>query len=356
MMFRRAKISHDPNNTYWSRATNNYGHQMLLSQGWTPGTYLGPSNAPHKHLHSDASASFIRTTIKDDNLGLGAKRGQGPGECTGLDAFQGLLGRLNGKDNAVLEKEQNSRDNLKRALYTERRWGTLRFISGGLLVGEKIQKLPESRNLRLPRAAQAQETPSKRDHQDTSLVSLKRKASAEDATKRTEPMSTGPRCSFVTQVSTLEGDEHNMIVVQKEQGKHDDEMLNRCARDSEKFLKKAERMQRRLDKRKRKEAKKIRKLKRRTDAIPQARITSPTPTLQENSKVDEEIIALDHVSTKSIEPTAIASITGRYAVRQRYIRQKKLAIMDPKALNEVSRYQSFLMLFDGLSYCVLVLN
>ena len=130
------KLSHDPNNTKWTNDTESFGLKIMTSQGWQPGDYLGAKNAAHAEFHTAANASHIRVSIKDDNLGLGAKIGSGVGhgECTGLDAFTNLLGRLNGKDEEELEREQKSREDLKRAIYTERRWGSVRFVPGGFLI------------------------------------------------------------------------------------------------------------------------------------------------------------------------------------------------------------------------------
>ncbi|TGO66417.1 hypothetical protein BOTNAR_0061g00180 [Botryotinia narcissicola] len=124
----KIKLSHDPNNTRWSGNTDSFGHRMMKSQGWTPGEYLGAKDAAHAEFHTEANASHIRVVIKYNTLGLGAKIGSGVGhgECTGLDVFQNLLGRLNGKEEAEIEKEQKGREDLKR---------------GGVLIGDKIQDL-----------------------------------------------------------------------------------------------------------------------------------------------------------------------------------------------------------------------
>ncbi|KAI9781965.1 MAG: telomerase inhibitor [Geoglossum umbratile] len=142
---KRTKISHDPNNTNWSRSATTFGHKILTAQGWTPGTFLGAKNAPHAQFHSAASASRIRIALKDDNLGLGAKKGSGQaeGECTGLSAFQGLLGRLNGKTEEEVDKEREAREGVWRETYMEKRWGLVRFVKGGLLVGDEIQGLAD---------------------------------------------------------------------------------------------------------------------------------------------------------------------------------------------------------------------
>src|SRR3954452_8020092 len=116
------KISHDPNNTNWTGNTDNYGHKIMQAQGWQPGDFLGAKDANHAEHYTAANASHIRVLVKTDNLGLGAKNGSGVGhgECTGLDAFKNLLGRLNGADEDELEKEQKSREDLRRAIYSER--------------------------------------------------------------------------------------------------------------------------------------------------------------------------------------------------------------------------------------------
>ncbi|PYI13195.1 hypothetical protein BO86DRAFT_385379 [Aspergillus japonicus CBS 114.51] len=135
---KKSKISLDPNNTNWSRSTTGFGHKILSSQGWTPGSFLGARNAAHAELFTTASASHIRVTIKDDTLGLGARpRRDVLGEPTGLDAFRGLLGRLNGKSDAELGIEEKRRENAKLARYAASRWQAVNFISGGYLVQEK---------------------------------------------------------------------------------------------------------------------------------------------------------------------------------------------------------------------------
>ncbi|KAI2615650.1 hypothetical protein GGR54DRAFT_612228 [Hypoxylon sp. NC1633] len=138
----RRKLQHDPNNTKWSRDETTFGQKILRAHGWEPGKFLGAQDSAHSHLHSSASAAPITVLLKDDNLGLGAKpRHKQNAECTGLDVFKDLLGRLNGKSEEVIEKEKEVRSQIKTNMYIERKYGTMRFVSGGLLVGDQIKDL-----------------------------------------------------------------------------------------------------------------------------------------------------------------------------------------------------------------------
>lgn len=160
----KRKLGNDPNNTKWSRNTDSFGQKILRAQGWQPGQYLGAKDAPHAEWHSEANSSHIRVVLKDDNLGLGAKRNNGD-ECTGLDAFQHLLGRLNGKSDETLETERKAREDMKLSLYVERKLGTIRFVKGGWLVGDQVKDKPNEDETRSQNSA-ASEAP-----QDSAEVS-----------------------------------------------------------------------------------------------------------------------------------------------------------------------------------------
>ncbi|KAI1176844.1 hypothetical protein F4777DRAFT_235364 [Nemania sp. FL0916] len=136
----RRKLDHDPNNTRWTRDETTFGQKILRAQGWAPGTFLGAQDASHAQLHSAASLAPIKINLKDDTLGLGAKIIQKQSdECTGLDVFKDLLGRLNGKSEETINKERQVRSEIKTHLFVERKYGPMRFVSGGLLVGEQVK-------------------------------------------------------------------------------------------------------------------------------------------------------------------------------------------------------------------------
>jgi Pin2-interacting protein X1 len=96
---------------------------------------------------------------KDDNLGLGARLQAGNPEQmrVGLDAFQGLLGRLNCKDEAEVKKlEQRSQDR-QLAKWAQGRWGGVIFVPGGLLIqGDKFKNAED--NIPLPKNAAEMQT------------------------------------------------------------------------------------------------------------------------------------------------------------------------------------------------------
>lgn len=133
-------MDYDPNNTRWTRDETTFGQKILRAQGWEPGKYLGAQDTAHAQLHSTASLAPIKINLKDDTLGLGAKiRQKQSDECTGLDVFKDLLGRLNGKSEETLNKERQVRSEIKTNLFVERKYGPMRFVSGGLLVGDQMK-------------------------------------------------------------------------------------------------------------------------------------------------------------------------------------------------------------------------
>ncbi|KAL7788253.1 hypothetical protein V8C37DRAFT_389023 [Trichoderma ceciliae] len=134
----RRRIQNDPNNTKWTRDTTTFGQKMLRSQGWEPGQYLGAKDSAHSEFHTAANASYIRVLLKDDMKGLGYSKSK-EDEVTGLDVFSDLLSRLNGKSEVEVEEKRQARLEVKMHKYVEQKWGPMRFVRGGLLVGDAMQ-------------------------------------------------------------------------------------------------------------------------------------------------------------------------------------------------------------------------
>jgi Pin2-interacting protein X1 len=118
----------------------------MTSQGWSEGQALGSKHITHhsgggsNHKDENAArlaAAKVGTIFKDDTLGLGArlKSKDVEGQRTGMDAFMGLLGRLNAKDEKEVEILEKKEDQKKLERYANGRWGGMMFVPGGVLVG-----------------------------------------------------------------------------------------------------------------------------------------------------------------------------------------------------------------------------
>ncbi|KAH1984878.1 hypothetical protein KXW60_002572 [Aspergillus fumigatus] len=291
---KKTKISHDPNNTSWSRSTDGFGHRILKAQGWTPGDFLGARNATHSDLFTTASASHIRVVLKDDTLGLGARPKRdlldGP---TGLDAFKGLLGRLNGKSDTQLEAEQQKRDDAKLARYAATKWQTVRFISGGLLVQEKDNATasPASQDLRVdfPRETSSNEH--------------------ENGMFKTEPMDS-------------DSHQEGCATAREEEGKK-----------KKKKNKKGKEMDMSPRKSREKKKEKIQKKRKigdcdRLDTETADRTSTKVLVAVANDKGTSLLASNGPSTSRERQPM------GRRIFRSRHIEQKKRALMDDKSLNE----------------------
>ncbi|PNY23721.1 Protein PXR1 [Tolypocladium capitatum] len=142
----RSKISKDPNNTKWLRDTSTFGQKILRAQGWEPGLFLGAQDAAHSELHTAANASYIRVSMKDDMRGLGFDKAK-EDVVTGLDVFSDLLSRLNGRSEEAVADERQARLVMKTNKYVEQKWGPMRFVRGGLLVGDDMKEMKPSEDI-----------------------------------------------------------------------------------------------------------------------------------------------------------------------------------------------------------------
>lgn len=134
-------------------------------------------------MYTAASATHIRAVVKDDTLGLGAGPRDALGEPTGLGAFTGLLGRLNGKTDTELEEDQRRRSDNRLARYAATKWQAVTFISGGLLTQEKSESHPAKPSQNNSRdTPEMEKTSGTNDHEgsDSRIASVKRLSSTGD--------------------------------------------------------------------------------------------------------------------------------------------------------------------------------
>lgn len=335
----------------------------MTAQGWQPGNLLGATDAPHAEFHTAANASHIRVMLKDDNLGLGAKIGSGVGhgECTGLDMFKTILGRLNGKDEDELVKEQKSRDDLRRAIYTERKWGSQRFVSGGFLIGDKIQDLIDGEAERLRKmeegSSDSSDTSSSSESEEEAPAPVKskkyKKRKAEAIEEAPEVVAVKVKKSKKKRKleAVLDDAEEVAVGVKKVKNSKKDRKSKEDTDDTSDESKSKRRKKEKKEKRRDKESKREKKAKSRSGETTKE---SKKKSKRDKSDLDsstESSKASTKESTPTIPTTALSSgratpmMQGRHAVRSRNIAQKRLAHMDLASLNQVSSSYHLLSIY-----------
>ena len=260
----KQRFGTDPRNTAWSNDTSRFGHQQLEKFGWKPGMGLG-MRPDHSHT------SHIRVHIKDDNLGLGARiRRQerkdefDNGECAGLDVFQRILGRLNGRESEI----NNELEIQRKEKIINGKWG-VHFVKGEVLSSTwdpKTMKLKSYANMEKKRYTTSE------DESDSEPKKKK---------------------------------------VKKEKKSKKDKKDKKHSKD-----KKEEKHSR--DKKDKKHSKDKREKKHGKD--------------KEHSKEKKKAAKVESTKTASNVPDAV---TTRLSVRSKWIKQKRAATMDSKALNEI---------------------
>jgi Pin2-interacting protein X1 len=332
---RRSKIGNDPNNNNWVKSTESFGHKMLASQGWKPGDTLGAKDANHASHYTVGSNSHIRVLLKDDNLGLGAVRVGNNAETFGLSLYSGLLGRLNGKSEVEVEKQQTAQRDVELAMYQGRKFGNINFVSAGFLVGDKM----DLKSTVMPNPKLASEKPAldaankKRKRSDVEQQSTNDASSDSDSSDSDDEddVEEAPKPK---KIKESKKDKKSKKSSSKDTSSDSaDESKSKDKRKKEKKDKKrkaadasgsedetrAERKARKAERRAKKDAKKEEK-RRRKEERKAAKSGTATPST---------------IPETPAEPAPVAALYGRQNVRSRYIAQKRLAFMDPQAMKEV---------------------
>lgn len=340
--------------------------------------------------------------MREDNLGLGAKVGSGvgAGECTGLDAFKDILGRLNGKDDGELKKEREERENMRRWAALDGRWGAgaeggVKFVRGGWLVGDKIEALilGEKERIRsLERTAENSSSEASSDEEqsasetttdESSRPKKKRKPDEEEnfaisnvgkkrkkswkpkGTKETTPEVVAvkvkkskskkkrkPEPSLAEDAEVVTALEGTKLLKRKprKDRKHDehaekdpsavveDKKSNREKKERKKSetISQDETLTEVSDSKKSKKDKKLMKRRKEIETPSSTRLLSSTELATEEST---PLVTPAGTANASGISTPLV-LQGRHAIRSRNIAQKRLACLDTAALNQVSRASS----------------
>lgn len=329
MRISRSRISRDPNNTKWTRDTKTFGQKILRSQGWEPGQFLGAQDAAHSELHTAANASYIRVALKDDMKGLGYNKAK-EDEVTGLDVFSDLLSRLNGKSEESVEGDRQARLVVKTNRYVEAKWGPMRFIRGGLLVGDEMQAETES-DESTPTSDAEEEKPkkSKKDKKSKKrkaeeLEAAESESSSVDTEKKEKRRRKEERRA--KKLAAAMETENNTPDEEERLKKKSKKEKSRSKTSSEGDDESVEVKKSKKDKKDKKDKKKRNKDEAETADSDSATATAPAA------------VATSAPATGTSTPTGTGTSTPRGSrnfVRSRFIAQKKQAVLDTKALAQV---------------------
>lgn len=259
---------------------------------------LGAKSSFNSNRNADATSTYVKVTQKGDRCGLRERQERDNDKCTGLDTFERILGRLNGKPSEEIAVEQKASDDLHTAMYLERRWQFPHFVSGGFLVGEQLKPVGQKPvETSIP---SQKECPHDNQHSD-----CVRSQKLDDNIEMLVPHKT----IDISKQQKMERSRNTSMSIDEPSTKH--------RRSEEKIG--DQNLQGRFEKAK---GRLKRKKRRHADQLDEtARSQSlPSPIA---STINQPSSTPKH------------SVGDRYAVRQRYIRQKKMALSDAKALNEV---------------------
>jgi Pin2-interacting protein X1 len=235
--------------------------------------------------------------FREDNLGLGAKTGSQRDNNHGLEILQGVLGRLNGKSSEVLEKEEKARRDVKCALYAEQRWGSLRFMHGGVLTGNTTLEVTSTPLEELPDVSEGEAGPAPSGGSESiPNATFPEEADNRKALRRKEKK------------EKREKKEKKLKKSQKERRADAEDLADPDTQNeaSEKAAKKERKRQKALQRQK-------------------------EATESEGASEKEAVVKTESTPRSSGSNTP----SSRFHVRQRYIQHKRMAMMDAKALSEV---------------------
>jgi Pin2-interacting protein X1 len=327
----------------------------LTSQGWQPGDSLGATDASHAAHYTAASQSHIRVFLKDDNLGLGAKRGSERAENFGLAGLESILGRLNGKE-AEVKKEEERREEIEKRAFVYRKYGMMNFVSGGFLVGDKITKSSDIKKEVEVKTEVKSEPESDDGGVDKKSKKRKREERANDEPtlkRKKKSLDLHEEANKENEVSKAKKDKKNKNKDKSKKSKRasssdaepSTDRAPTPASDPEPLTDKA---RRKAEKKARKEEKKVKKALKKAAkkaAKSNAKSDDSSSESEEEGSTPTTLSSVP-VSGTSTPVLASAGLTfnprGMHAVRQKWIRQKKAATMDAQAMKEVCLYFSAL--------------
>ena len=323
---------------------------MLRQQGWQPGEFLGAKDAPHAEFHTAANANFVKVSIKDDAKGLGFDKAKDD-QVTGLDVFSDLLSRLNGKTDTQIEDDQKARMVIKTNRFVEQKYGPMRFVKGGLLVGDTMEDLMKKDDTSSKEATNEESEESDEPEEPVKQKESKKrkaedKSEGEEVEEDRDARKEAKRQRKEERRLRREKKEKKAKAVTEDEAEASESLSEDAAKALRKKEKKAKKAKRQLEIEV--ETTEIEYSAMALDEEPKKSKKKDKKDKKSKKKKEEDSTEADASASTSEASTPAAVDSGtstpngsRNFVRSRFIAQKKRAVMDAKALSQVSYNKNF---------------
>lgn len=281
-------------------------------------------------------------------LGLGFKQAKEE-QVTGMNAFQDMLARLNGKTEEV-EKKKEAQAAIQTSLYCDSKFGPMRFVRGGWLVGDQEQETPVAK-LKAEQDAKPQTAENslkaktkKRKVEDVSdsdsssedeKARKKRRKEERKAAKKLKASKSGsstPADETSASASASEKDKKKKSKSKKDSAavtEDETDAKSKAKKKSKKSKKEADSTDSDAEKAAKKEKKRLKKEQKR------AKDEASSTTTPAATGTSTPATAQSGASTPILR--------GHHAVRSKWIKSKSMATLDDAALNQVRCSSIFLL-------------
>lgn len=304
----------------------------MLAQGWSPGSPLGLS-AP------EIKSSKTRVSFRNNSHGMSVLHGENDneGQSVGLDIFQGILGRLNGKTDTQLESGQRSSRDIKMISPAEKRWEFSYFTSGGFLSGENSEESRPKTDPGVQQAFEIQSQPAENNALQASqtCVNINDPSDEENITctgsRRKRLKATAPDKQVMiggeVPVSISNAESSTNTIPLTVAGSPTPAVRCISVADANGEQQRSNRSNRKLKEKKNKLA----------DKLPSPILSQGCSAPQTASDQKDGAVTEMPLTSGQFIPNIAKPMTGRHMVRQRFIRSKRMATMNTQALNEVRK-------------------
>lgn len=253
--------------------------------------------------------------------------GGGNAETFGLSLFSGVLGRLNGKDEGELKREEEARRDVELRTYQERKFGLVGFVRGGYLVGDRVVDDLKEEEGDTRSDVKKESRSGKRKAVEVVPIDGKPSKKLKAVKEESPVVKSEPVSEDDTAVpSTIRKDKKRKDKDRKKSRSEESGIDNAKASTASDTDDRASRRNAKEEKRARKEERRKRKAEKALRKAERRHVV----TVSDDNTPTTDTAPTSGQST----PTALSTV-ARQAVRHRYIQQKRMASMDAQAMKEI---------------------